>query len=159
MLRSLDEGRHVLRAKVNSPEVLEEFFLTEPEDTIVGLGWLANILHLWVVGPSRSIVTPLTRSKLAFAPGVSYFDEIVLSSRDVVEAGDHCVSMSVDNAIGGVGVRFAPTTEFGETNHLISLHCAKKNMCISDRIWQCNANLCPKKKLAPLNTPGAVSIA
>ena len=53
----------------------------------------------------------------------------------------------------------APTTEFGETNHLISLHCAKKNMCISDRIWQCNANLCPKKKLAPLNTPSAVSIA
>mmetsp|Transcript_10761 Transcript_10761/g.23737 ORF Transcript_10761/g.23737 Transcript_10761/m.23737 type:complete len:245 (+) Transcript_10761:73-807(+) len=117
MLRSLDEGRHVLRAKVNSPEVLEEFFLTEPEDTIVGLGWLANILHLWVVGPSRSIVTPLTRSKLAFAPGVSYFDEIVLSSRDVVEAGDHCVSMSVDNAIGGVGVRSC----FGSSGHDIVL--------------------------------------
>lgn len=40
----------------------------------------------------------------------------------------------------------ALTTEFGETNHLISLHCAKKNMCISDRIWQCNGNLCPPKK-------------
>mmetsp|Transcript_3959 Transcript_3959/g.6522 ORF Transcript_3959/g.6522 Transcript_3959/m.6522 type:complete len:268 (-) Transcript_3959:844-1647(-) len=114
---SLDEGRHVLGAKINSPEVLEEFFLAEPEDTIVGLGWLANILHLRVVRPSRSIVTPLTRSKLAFAPRVSYFDEIVLRSRDIVEAGDDCVSMPVYNAIGGVGVRSC----FGSSGHDIVL--------------------------------------
>mmetsp|Transcript_79311 Transcript_79311/g.144759 ORF Transcript_79311/g.144759 Transcript_79311/m.144759 type:complete len:246 (-) Transcript_79311:1357-2094(-) len=89
---------HVQSTQIKSRKILEEFVLLHPEGAVVTVLRLADGLYLRMLIPAWSIICPLARFKLAFAPRIAHLDQIHFIISFVVQTFHNCISMTLDNA-------------------------------------------------------------
>merc|ERR1712224_158433 len=101
----LQEFRHVHRRDKDGFEILEEFFLAAPENSIVSIRRLTCILDLRMKLPTWTVINPLASIKLTLSPRIAHLDHINCSAPSIIDTTQYAIRMAIDDAISLLRIR------------------------------------------------------